>query len=370
MKIILINNLFEPYQKGGAERIVEITAKELKDLGHEVTIISTYPKGQRKIEQEQAGVYYLASSYRNLADHSALFRLQWQLLNLINFKKYREVATIFKNTKADLIITHNLMGLGLLIPLAIYKNKAKHLHVLHDIQLLHPAGLMYYGQENILTSLGAKVYQKITQFLFSLSKNKIIISPSKWLLDLHQQHGLFASDKNFVISNPILKTSLPTDSNKEKVFTFVGQLEKHKGVDLFISVATFFPNYTFKLIGDGSLLETIKRQKINNLEILGRKSSEQVLEIFKSSAAVIIPSRCYENSPTVIYEAYSVGTPTIAANLGGIPELITKFGGLLFTPDNLESLKETINSAISQEIVLKNIPPDISYSEKLINCLN
>jgi glycosyltransferase involved in cell wall biosynthesis len=47
---------------------------------------------------------------------------------------------------------------------------------------------------------------------------------------------------------------------------------------------------------------------------------------------------CYENSPTVIYEAYLVGIPVIASRIGGITELIHNLGGLLFRPGNKDDL--------------------------------
>lgn len=365
MKIALINNLYKPYQKGGAERITEIMHNELVALGHEVFIISTCPK--IKSNAEEKNTYYLKSNYSNLNQHSYLFRLIWQIVNLINVKKYLTINKIIKNEQPALVISHNLMGLGLLTPLVIYKNKAQHIHVLHDIQLLHPAGLMYFGKENILKSSAAKIYQSLSRYFFSLSKNKIIISPSSWLLELHKQQGLFLDCASFVINNPLLINSLKPPVIKEKVFSFVGQLEKHKGVDLFIGLAPLFPDYKFKLIGDGSLMASISEQKIGNLEILGRQSSEAVSDIIARSAAVIIPSRCYENSPTIIYEAYAVKTPAIAADLGGIPELINKFGGLLFKPDNLKDLQQVINQFIKEGVKLKDIIPAPNYSQSILD---
>lgn len=364
MKIALINNLYKPYQKGGAERIAEIMSNELTSLGHEIFIISTCPQIRNK--DEEKNVYYLPSGYSNLNKHSYFYRLIWQITNLVNYQKFRAVSKILRVEKPDLVISHNLMGLGLLTPLAINNSGAKHIHILHDIQLLHPAGLMYYGQENILKSPAAKIYQKLSHFFFSLSKNKIIISPSSWLLNLHQQYGLFTDCPSFVVNNPVIYNLLVKEVSKEKIFSFVGQLEKHKGVDLFISLAPFFPDYKFILIGDGSLMSEIKKLNIVNLEILGRQSSEKVSEIIAKSKAVIIPSRCYENSPTVIYEAYAVKTPVIAANLGGIPELINKFGGLLFEPDNKDDLQKAITRFISYSTELKNITPDSNYSQNIL----
>lgn len=358
MKIGLINNLYKPYQKGGAERIVELLNNELKQLGHEVFIISTKPS--LKKDNEEIGAYYLTSNYSELSHFSFAYRLIWQITNLVNLKKYYQIKNILKTEKPDLVVTNNLMGLGLLTSKAIKKSGAHHIHVLHDIQLLHPSGLMYFGHEKIIKSLFAKVYQKITKLLIG---SPIIVSPSKWLLGLHQSCGLFRNNKSQVIANPFIAKNI-TPKNKANNFIFVGQLEKHKGVDLFIQAASRFTDYNFLVVGSGS----VKIKEANNLKLLGRKTPDEVSELLSNSLAAIIPSRCYENSPTVIYEAAAVNTPCIAANLGGTPELIEKFGGLLFEPDNLDSLVMTIEQFLEKGVALKS-PIAKSYANEILSLL-
>lgn len=358
MKIGLINNLYKPYQRGGAERIVELLNDELKSLGHTVFVISTRPKNKK--EAEEAGTYYLPSSYSELSHFSFVSRLIWQLSNLFNLKKYSQLNKIFKTEKPDLVITNNLMGLGLLTSRAIKNSGARHIHVLHDIQLLHPSGLMYFGHEGIINSLFAKIYQKITS---SLIGSPVVVSPSNWLLELHKKQGLFKNTKTQVIANPFIHKNT-TLQEKNNSFLIVGQVEYHKGVDLFIKAAARFTDYNFLIIGGGSL--TI--EETTNLKVLGRKNPEEVSDLLSRSLAVIIPSRCYENSPTVIYEAAAVNTPAIAANLGGIPELIERFGGLLFEPDNLDSLVMTIEQFLEHGAPLKS--PDIkSYAQEILSLL-
>jgi glycosyltransferase involved in cell wall biosynthesis len=363
MKIGLINNLYKPYQKGGAERIVELLGDELLKLGHTVFIISTQPKIKK--ENEEVNAYYLKSNYSELNNLNFASRLIWQLGNLVNLKKYSQVKKILASEKPDLVITHNLMGLGLLTPSAIKQKATRHIHVLHDIQLLHPSGLMYFGHENLINSFFAKIYQLKTNFLFKLGTKKlIVVSPSNWLLTLHQAHGLFKHNQSQVIANPFIKKDVVA-KNTSRDFIFIGQLEKHKGVDLFIAAAARFTDYNFLIVGSGSLdiKETI------NLKVLGQKTSAEVNQLLNNSLAAIIPSRCYENSPTVIYEAAATNTPVIAANLGGIPELIQRFGGLLFEPDNLDSLVMTIQEFINHGAILKTPPESKSYAEELLNLL-
>lgn len=356
MKIGLINNLYKPYQKGGAERIVELLNNELKSLGHTVFVVSTRPK--LKKDNEEIGAHYLTSNYSQLKHFSFIYRLIWQINNLVNLKKYNQLNKIFKIEKPDLVITNNLMGLGLLSSKAVKNSRARHIHILHDIQLLHPSGLMYFGHENLINSLFARIYQKITRILIG---QPIVISPSRWLLKLHEGQGFFKKNKKQVIANPFTYKNI-TPKNKSNNFIFIGQLEKHKGVDLFTQAAARFTDYNFEVVGTGSLKITETR----NLKLLGKKTSDEVSQILNNSLAVIIPSRCYENSPTVIYEAAAVGTPSIASNLGGTPELIEKFGGLLFEPDNLDSLIMTIEQFLKTDIKLKIPSESKSYAEKIL----
>ena len=358
MRIGLVNNLYKPYQKGGAERIVELLNNELTELGHTVFIISTRPKTIKT--NEEVNTYYLPSSYSELSHLSFIQRLVWQIINLFNIKKYQQITKILKTEKPDLVITNNLMGLGLLTQLAIKNKGIKHIHVLHDIQLLHPSGLMYFGHEELINSLFAKTYQKIVKLLF---KKLIVISPSNWLLKLHQSHKLFEDSKTKVIANPFIQNKNIIKNNDSKDFIFIGQLEEHKGIDLFVKAATRFTDYNFLIVGSGSL----KIEETINLKILGQKNSDEVSRLLSDSLAAIIPSRCYENSPTVIYEAAAVNTPVIAANLGGIPELIEKFGGLLFEPDNLDSLIMTIEQFLEQGVKPKEQPETKSYATELLS---
>lgn len=363
MKIGLINNLYKPYQKGGAERIVELLHQELSDLGHDVFVIST--KGKNHKDNEEKYTYYLPSVYSELVQHSLVYRFFWQLFNLLNIKKYNQINKIFEIEKPDLVITNNLMGLGLLTVKAISKNKIKHLHIIHDIQLLHPSGLIYYGQEKIIHSFFAKIYQGFNRIFFN--KNIQIISPSKWLLNTHLSCGLFTNNNQAVIPNPLPSVQKECFKNNKSRFIFIGQLEYHKGVDLFIKAAKRFLDHEFIVVGDGSLKDKISNE--TNLKVVGKKSNSEILELLQESAAVIVPSRCYENSPTVIYEAASTSTPAIAANLGGIPELVNMFGGLLFEPDNIDSLVLSIEEFLEHGATTKLPEEKITYSQKIINLL-
>ncbi len=92
----------------------------------------------------------------------------------------------------------------------------------------------------------------------------------------------------------------------------------------------------------------------------------------------MVPSLCYENSPTVITMAYSLGLPVLAADIGGIGELVHD-KRLLFQPADENDLINKINWAMENARQLKKIGQDSqidskkfdldTYIDKLLNIL-
>lgn len=365
MKIGLAHNLFGEFSHGGAETAVSIMIADLEKSNHEVFLITTSPShkacylnnpaaaketnpGQTKLK-----IYYLNSKFYNLADLNILARLSWQIGNLISFSKYRAIRKILKKEKPDLFITHNLMGLGFLTPLLIKRLKIRHEHFLHDIQLLHPSGLMLYKHENILNSCGAKIYQSLNRRLFASPAK--IISPSKWLLDLHLKKGFFKESKTEVrpfnwgagADNESKNKNLAVEK-KFNNFLFVGQVEAQKGIIFLIK--------TFKKITRPELSLTIASrnggQRLNEvtklaeddkrIKIFSPLSFAETKKLMADSDCLIVPSLCYENSPTVIYGAHEAGLKVIASDIGGIPEICNK-DDYLFEPGNEKDLIDKIN---------------------------
>lgn len=360
MKICLINNLYKPYNRGGAERIVELIADGLKENGHEVFLITTKPIfGELGIRNKELGIYYIKSLYYNLNKLPKFLRLFWHIINIFNVRSYLKVKSVLKKEKPDIVMTHNLTGIGFLAPSAIKSSGIKHIHVLHDIQLLHPSGLMMFGREKDVNGAPALLYQKICRFFFG--SPGIIISPSKWLLNLHSEKKFFMDSKKIILSNPVIRTAVLENENKknENIFKFlyIGQIEEHKGILFLIhafkkALQEGEIDLNARLIIAGPGLETKKAVNLikdcRNIEFLRKVGRSEVEKIMLRSSALIAPSLCYENSPTVIYEAFTAGLPVIGADLGGISELLADGRGILFKPgdenDLILKMREAINS--------------------------
>jgi glycosyltransferase involved in cell wall biosynthesis len=356
MKIGLLHNLYGQFSRGGAEKVVEKMVSDYQAAGQEVFLITTAPRGWHPAEKAEkndaAGglkIYYLPAYFYDLAHWPLILRAGWQIGNLLSWRKYQQIKKILNAEQPDLVSTHNLMGLGYLAPLAIRRAGIRHEHFLHDIQLLHPSGLLFWGQEQILDSWGAKIYQSLTRKFFKSPAQ--VISPSRWLLELHQAHGFFPESAAEVrpLQPKMDRTSLPVNAQDQPIknFLFVGQIESHKGIFLLLTAWKKInnPNLKLQIVGEGQKLAEAKHVAADDtrIEFLGRLTASAVAKIMSESDCLIVPSLCYENSPTVIYEAHAAGLRVLAANLGGIPE-ITGPQDILFRPGDEEDLLQKIKS--------------------------
>lgn len=374
-----MNNLYPPFDKGGAEKVVELTYKELRRQGYSPKVVTTKPY-RKKIKSPSSDIYYFNSLYYNLSFLPAPIRSFWHLVDMLSLKKYYRIKKILKKEDPDVVITHNLKGLGHLTPRAIKQFSITHFHTLHDIQLLHPSGLLFFGEEKRINTITARFYQKINKFLFR--KVDKVISPSQWLLSLHAQKSFFSSSSSQVIYNPLPLSSAPPKKEKSAspdryTFLYVGQMEEHKGVPLLLQAFQELKEdrkipSQLKLIGAGNkLTEWGNEIDDTNIFFLGAKSPQEVLQEMEQADCLVVPSLCYENSPTVIYEAIRTNINILASNLGGIPELTQRFYGEIFQPNNKKDLSRKMKNiqykkrpSIEQK-ELKEFTPK-RYIEKLL----
>jgi glycosyltransferase involved in cell wall biosynthesis len=355
MKICLINNLYKPFNRGGAEKITETIANGLIKAGYEVFIITTKPCG-KKLPTTNSGlkIYFLDSCYYNLNKLPKFFRFFWQIWNMFNFINYFKIKNILQKEKCQAVITNNLMGLGFLTSLAIKNLKIRHLHITHDIQLIHPSGLMYYSEEGIIESFFAKIYSGFCRRLFN--SPSAVIFPSNWLKDLYIERNFFAKSKINILPNPVEDTPEQAREQSDSFkFLFLGQIEKHKGIflliDAFNKIKDKYPDVKLIIVGDGSKIKQAQEKAAsnNNINFLGWPGDEIANKLLFLANCLIYPSLVYENCPNAIQRAITANLPVLASDLGGIPELLNKNAGILFKPANVNDLAEKMEWMIKNK---------------------
>jgi len=351
-KITIISNLYPPIARGGAENVVSRIAKELTRQGHEVEVLSTRPRGM-KVDEFDENVkvtrFFPLNLYHTLNDHKwpVVFRVIWHMVDMINLHSLFKIWLYLRRTKPDMVLTHNLKGFGLLVPLAIRLLKLKWIHTVHDVQLVIPSGLMLYGREQTEKSLFVRVHALLARMLFS--SPQAVVSPSKFLLDFYSRNKMFEKSKKFVLPNPAPAASFESRGERQTGplrLLYLGQLEPHKGIRFLINtMARYKKTYNLYVAGTGTMDGYIKTaaDKNNLIKNLGFVDQNKVKNLFSFVDALVVPSLCYENSPTVIYEALSAGVPVIVADIGGAGELVKKSAnGYLFTPGDWRSFIEVL----------------------------
>jgi len=362
MKIAIITNLYHPYTRGGAEKIAKLMAEKLH-LKHNVFVITTMPKINKtsykgywentKVNNKKLRIFrftpfnlfYYLDDYK----HNFFVRMLWHIVDVFNVHSYFMVKKILMEEKPDLIISHNLKGIGYLLIKVFALVEAKHIHVLHDVQYAVPSGLLMWNKENSFLANGflVKAYQNITKKFF-LQVN-VIISPSQWLLGFYEERSFFRKTKKVVLENPIkIVGSLKKREGKKQYnkLLYVGQIEAHKGLEWFLRMVKD-QKYNIDIVGDGSDFAYLKEKfESDNIVFHGKVANEGLKLFYSEADYLVLPSLCYENSPTVIYEAFSNSLPVIASKIGGVPELIDNYKtGYLFEPEDKEHLLSVLSVA-------------------------
>lgn len=353
MKIGIITNLYPPYARGGAENVIVRTVGQLMAMGHDVFVITGHPKelGAKRVLDRSSteriyrffpkNIYFMLDDYR----HRWGTRLLWHIRDAVSWHGAEHVRAILRDEQPDVVITHNLKGIGLNIPSVIADLNIPHVHVVHDLQLIVPSGLLMFGEEN--QSWYAEAAYAAYRFLCrqKFGNPDLVIFPSKYLKEVYESEKFFAKSERVVMQNPA--PNYAKNDRKGRVggpfkVLFVGQLGVHKGVRFLLDVLKRTPgDARLYVAGSGPLKEEVETRAKEDKRIvfLGYTPPEELANVLGVVDALIVPSLCYENSPTVIYEALMAGVPVIASRIGGVGELIKEGEtGMLFTPGDEQDL--------------------------------
>lgn len=363
MKILLINN--QHYRKGGAHTVYFNTGELLQRHGHEVFYFAM--KDENTLPYEYDEYFPKAIDYREL---SFLQKTRATKSFIYNKEAYQKLNEYIKLIKPDVAHVHLFMG-GLTVSIleALKENNIPVVHTVHDYRLICPAYLFLNGRNEICEQCKEGkfyrcVFNKCSEKSLSQSGmlaldayyRKWYKSPYKFMdylifvsnfvMQKHKEFGLpetikFSVQPNF-ISN--LETIVPNYQQGE-YFLFFGRLSREKGILTLIESA-LNSNIKLKILGTGALFNQIKEQETDNIEVVGFKQGEELIQIIRNASFIIIPSEWFENNPMSVIEAYACGKPVIGADIGGIPEIIIpNETGFLFKSKNKNDLQKKLQIA-------------------------
>jgi glycosyltransferase involved in cell wall biosynthesis len=114
-----------------------------------------------------------------------------------------------------------------------------------------------------------------------------------------------------------------------------------------------FPTWTLQLVGPSGNYELPSKSKLDeiNVKLIGEVDKVESLSIIAKSKILVLPS-LREQSPMVIWESMSVGTPIAASRLSGIEFQLSQDYPFLSEPGNARDLENNLRKLMSDEDLL------------------
>lgn len=193
-------------------------------------------------------------------------------------------------------------------------------------------------------------------------------------------HYQIPANKITVIPNGIDVTKFKVLNKKEcrkklnidiqvPMILYVGRLSSEKSIKTLISATanliSINKNIQVYIIGAGpedkSLDEQSKSLDLeNNVHFVGKVDHDLIGTWMGATDFFCLPS-IMEGCPNVILEALGSGCPVIASKVGAIPDIVTESTGILFTPEDISGLTDSIKTAINREWNNEEICESVQY---------
>lgn len=368
-----------PFSKGvcGVWTRVSQEAKELKKLGHEVTVFSSYEeKGTGNIcslEDELDGI----KIFRFKSNANKLDKLISKNVTYFNFDE--ELIQLIKAKKVDLVITH------LLHP---HSFKAVKICKKYDLPCYLVTHAPFNVKRKFPLNLATSIFNQINV------KNKInnftkILAITEWEMPYLLKLNV---NKSKIVYIP---NGIPKEFFKEKVkpfqgksILFLGRISPVKNLEVLIDAISLLENKNIHLKIVGPIEEPYGAKLVNQIKSLNIEAKIEFLPpiynlskkiTYLQEADIFVLPSIREAMPQSLIEAMSLGKIVIASKTEGGKEIITNNkNGFLFEINNSNELKNKISFCLDKKNLvrinkIKNQAREDSYKyswEKLISKLN
>lgn len=334
IRVLFVANAYAPLLEGGAERAARRQVEQLRNAGHEVTVLTTdgttsirpvaraRPGAEGVLEFPSPNVYHVSSRPKH-----RWTRPIWAACDLVNPVSARLVAAVADRVRPDVVVTSNLWSISTSVwrPLA---ERAPLLHVLHDGSTVCQTGYFDHGGRDCFGTL------QPCRALLAVRRHQSaavtsVIAPSQFLLDTATRAGLFQRARAVQVPNPapVLPPPVERPGGRGPLsVAFVGNIQRYKGFDVLLEACRTSAVAVLHVVGSGdeALLIQARDQLGSRLILHGRVPSQRVAEILERCDALVMPSSCHENMPTVLLEGQAAGLAVISTRSGGAPEVIVE----------------------------------------------
>jgi len=369
MKVLLLAQFLPPIP-GGEERHVWTLARALAARAHEVTLLGFAAGGDEPAESYSEGVRILR--VRTAASHLPILYSEAarpHALPLPDPLVSRAIRRELAHGRFDVIHAHNWIVNSALGPAArarvpVVMTLHTYSHICATMRLMEhgkqrcsgpsPARCLscataHHGAVRGAVTVAANTWSarrrsdRVSRVaaVSSAVADAVALPDNSWLNFARLDAEVIP---NFIPDDIVLEDIPPTDP--QAPLLYIGDLSPDKGVQTLLDCYRLLDGPP-PLVLAGRPSPGSEWTMPDGVRWLGALPHEEVLALFRSARAVIVPSIVSDACPTVVLEAMAAGRPVVASATGGIVDLVVDgTTGLLVPPGDVSALAEAISSVL------------------------
>ena len=359
MKILLVNKFH--YRKGGAETYYLTVGSELERMGHEVAYFSMKHPNNLPCKWDR---YFVAQrEYNDVKNPLSAVRDGIALIYSPEAKRnFQALCEEFRPDVVHLNNVHRQITLSILDAPYLKEHHVPVFYTAHDYVTVCPGYLMLDGEGRVCDACledgkyrhcienrcvkGSRAKSALAALEASFNRSHRsneridrVIAPSRFmrskLIEGGWPEGKVLALQNFADDAILARASgVANDvTDRESPYLlFFGRLSAEKGVDVllraFDAAAPSLPrDMRLIVVGDGPDAAEFRElaaslDSASRIEFAGYQTGDALQTYVERASLAIASSRCRENMPYSIVEAFAAGTPVVGTRIGGIPELV------------------------------------------------
>jgi len=339
MRIAVLHNRYR--LPGGEDAVVEREIELLSDFGH---VLHLFSVDNTSISREGVGLAARTIWSRPAAE---------------------AVDRFLEQTQCDLVHVHNTFPL--LSP-SVYSVAARRglpvVQTLHNFRLLCPSATFFRDGRICTECLGRPVPWPAVRYACYRNDRRATTAVAT-MLAVHRLRGTWSREVDAFIAltefararfvtgglpaerihvrpnyvpDPI---AIRAESRSDQGHAvYVGRLSEEKGIRVLIEAWKAVP-IPLVVLGDGPLGDEIRAAAPSHVDFRGHVSHMKVLETMARAAFAVVPSTCFEGLPMAVLDAFALGVPVLASDLGSLAEIVEEgVDGRLFRHGDARNLGE------------------------------
>ncbi len=354
MKILLVHNYYGSAAPSGENTVYAAERELLRQHGH--TVIEFTRHSDEIINRAVFGT------------------VQGALATPWNPFSRRALQSVLEKEKPDVMHVHNTFPL--LSPSIFHAPKELHtatVLTLHNYRTFCAAGILMHNDVPCTECLDAQSASPALKY-GCYRRNRLATLPLVTMITLHrkiktwERHvdafvALSEFQKDRMVRAGLAKTNVhikppfyvnpPSPlswEERESKVVFVGRLGMEKGLNILIDAWKHWGSQApqLEIVGDGpervSLQKSVKGNGIGEkISFLGQLPFLEVQKRLRLARLLVLPSLCFEGFPMTIIEAFSLGVPVAASDIGPLSNIVKNGeSGILYKPGDALSLYHTM----------------------------